>query len=39
MKAVYALTELAPAQSAILRELRLQQLGDQEQIVARIMPR
>jgi hypothetical protein len=38
-EAVYALTELTPEQSAILRELRLQQLGDQEQVAARIMPR
>ena len=37
--AAYALTELTPEQSAILRLLRLQELGDQEQVAARIMPR
>lgn len=37
--AAYALTELTPEHSAILRLLRLQELGDQEQVAARIMPR
>ncbi|MDQ7815384.1 MAG: hypothetical protein RDU25_06330 [Patescibacteria group bacterium] len=38
MKA-YTLTEPTPEQAAILRLLRLQQLGDQEQVADRITPR
>jgi hypothetical protein len=37
--AAYALTELTPEQRAILRLLRLQQLGDQEYVSDRITPR
>lgn len=37
--AAYALTELTAEQAAILRMLRQQQLGDQEHVTARIMPR
>lgn len=37
--AAYALTELTPEQAVILRLLRLQELGDQQQVIDRIMPR
>ena len=36
--AAYALTEKTPEQSAILRLLRLQELGDPDQVADRIMP-
>jgi Arc/MetJ-type ribon-helix-helix transcriptional regulator len=37
--AAYALTELTSEQAIILRLLRLQELGDQQQVAARIIPR